>query len=340
MLKHFFLIFSYLVLSSVCHGQAEQNPFIRMGLMARSVTLSKTQTVAPPGNGVLEYIPEFPLFTKIRLSLSLNGFAESPAERTALADKLATEKIPEIMKALDRQGLLAEAVRLARVYNLDVLHILGPIIGENTFNGMIDRTLMDSYAKMFQKSDFETMSGRMRALTASTEIQDCLRAPISNYWKWRCVLYYSPTRNSSNGDLIRGFYSITTSGSFGIGQIQPYLVWSLNDVVAQLNQQYLRFEIYDMEKAFKIIFNNKEMLAYIAANAVTAIEVYKLVSGVDISENPGLTTTLYNVGDEYQRAYSLKQRRMRDPSAMPENNYLGWYLNRNEKLIRSFLKKY
>ncbi len=117
------------------------------------------------------------------------------------------------------------------------------------------------------------------------------------------------------------------------------MLWSLNDIVAE-KTSYQRFDIRNMEKPMRIIFNNKEMLAYVAANAVMSVQVYKLISGVDISQNPGLTTTLYNVGDEYKRAYMLNQQRLTDPGIMPQVNYMGWYVNKYESTLRSYLRTY
>lgn len=326
---------------------AQENPFLRFNTQTVNGTLSKNQTLsqlgqitmAPRGNGDVQQIPDFPAFTKIRLGLSLNGFALSDSDRLQIAQQLSVEKIPTIMKALDKEGLLEESVKLGHIFGLDPLHILGPIIGENSFNGFIDRTIQDSYHQMFQKSDIEKMSERMAVLANQPETEKCLSAPIANYWKWRCVIFYSSSANNSNGDLIRGFYSISKSGSFGLGQIQPFLLWSLNDIVAE-KTNYQRFDLRNMEKPMRIIFNNKEMLAYVAANAIMSIQVYKLIAGVDISQNPGLTTTLYNVGDEYKRAYMMNQSRLQNPQSLPQVNYMGWYVNKYEAVIRSYLKKY
>jgi hypothetical protein len=342
-----FIICAGMMFNSLQTAQAQENPFLRFNQQTVNGTLSKNQTLsqlgqiimAPRGNGSVEQIPDFPAFTKIRMGLSLNGFALSEADRVQITAKLAADKIPEIMQALDKEGLLEEAVKLSKVFQIDPLHILGPIVGENTFNGFIDRTIQDSYHKMFQKSDIEKMSERMSVLASQIETEKCLSADISNYWKWRCVIFYSSMANNSNGDLIRSFYSISKSGSFGLGQIQPFLLWSLNDIVAE-KTSYQRFDIRNMEKPMRIIFNNKEMLAYVAANAVMSIQVYKLIAGVDISQNPGLTTTLYNVGDEYKRAYMLNQVRLRNPDVMPQVNYMGWYVNQYESTLRSYLRKY
>jgi hypothetical protein len=43
---------------------------------------------------------------------------------------------------------------------------------------------------------------------------------------------------------------------------------------------------------------------------------------VDISKNPGVTTTLYNVGGSAERAAVLARR-----GGLPEENYFGWLVN-------------
>ena len=323
----------------------DYNPFLKFTPQYIQQNLEKQKpnlVVIPAGNGDLSEIPEFPLFTQMRLGLSMNGVALGPAARTDLALKLGRAKINDILNALDKEGLLKEAIRLGQIFNIDPLHILGPIIGENSFNGFIDRTIQDSYHKMFQSSDIQKMSDTMSEITSAPGAQDCLNSTISNYWKWRCVLYYSArATTNSNADLMRGFYSITGKGlgTFGLGQVQPFLLWSLNDIVAE-KTKYERFNLNNMEKPMHIIFNNKEMLAYIAANAVASIQIYQMIAGVDLSRNPGLTTTLYNLGDEYRRAYMLNDQRQRmNPQLLPQVNYMGWYINQFESEIKSVLKR-
>jgi hypothetical protein len=62
------------------------------------------------------------------------------------------------------------------------------------------------------------------------------------------------------------------------------------------------------------------------------IDVYRTVAGFDISGNPGLTATLYNLGDAAGRARALaaenRQRRARGEAAiLPQENYSGWLVN-------------
>ena len=47
-------------------------------------------------------------------------------------------------------------------------------------------------------------------------------------------------------------------------------------------------------------------LPYVAATLKKSIDAYKSIAGFDISQNPGLTATLYNVGNPEARAYALK----------------------------------
>lgn len=331
---------------SIGLSETSDNPFLKLQDTAVEKIIEQknnTQILQVPfGNGTQDAIPELPAFTKLRLGLSLNGFSTTSQGQTELTLKLGTEKIPEIMKALDKAGLVKEAVRLAQVFEIDPLDILGPIIGENTFNGFIDRTIQDSYHKMFQQSDIDSMSDKMSVIINHPKAQECLTSKISNYWKWRCVIYYSDSSgNNSNGDLIKNFYNISHRGvgTFGLGQMQPFLLWSLNDIVAA-KTKYEKFDINNLDKPMHIIFNNNEMLAYIAANAKMSIYIYKLIAQVDISGNAGLVTTLYNLGDEYQRAYNLKMLRAADGAALPQVNYMGWYINKFEKNIRTYFIKY
>lgn len=296
----------------------------------------------PKGNGTVKEIPEVArlrVYSRAVLSGEWEALLNSGRE-TEFALTLGKNKIPKILDALNEQGLIAEALRLGKAFGIHPMHILGPIIGENSFNGAIDRTIQDSFSKMFNETDFKTMSARMKMISEDKSTIGCQNLKIANYWKWRCMLHNSGyLANGSNRDFIWWFYQISNKGqgTFGLGQVQPFLLWSVNDLVVEktkpLGYNYKTFAVTDMKTPFQIIFNNKEMLAYIAAMAYVSINVYKLVAGVDISQNPGLTTTLYNLGDEYQRAY-LNTVRGGDPQV----NFMGWYVNRFEDSINHYLK--
>jgi post-segregation antitoxin (ccd killing protein) len=49
---------------------------------------------------------------------------------------------------------------------------------------------------------------------------------------------------------------------------------------------------------------------------------------MDISKNPGLTATLYNVGNSRQRAAAIAAKnRSSGATVWPEENYYGWLIN-------------
>lgn len=59
-----------------------------------------------------------------------------------------------------------------------------------------------------------------------------------------------------------------------------------------------------------------------AAVIRTSIDAYAEIAGYDISANPGITATLYNLGDVRMRAAEAKSR-----GTMPQENYYGWLVN-------------
>ncbi len=335
------LTFTSLVTTTAVAGGAPLSLYTELDHNFKKSETQKVRMI-PKGNGNLKTIPEVAklrVYSRAILSGEWEALLNSGRE-TEFALTLGKNKIPKILDALNEEGLLSETLRLAKAFNIHPLHILGPIIGENSFNGAIDNTIQNSFAKMFNESDFTVMSARMKIITKDPNTQGCLDLKISNYWKWRCLLNKtSYLANGSNRDFVFWFYQISNKGqgTFGLGQAQPFLLWSVADLVAEktkpLGYDYKTYDVTNLKKPFQIIFNNKEMLAYIAAMAHTSITVYKQVAGVDISQNPGLSTTLYNLGDEYQRAYMNTVR-----GGDPQVNFMGWYVNYFESAITNYLK--
>ena len=77
-------------------------------------------------------------------------------------------------------------------------------------------------------------------------------------------------------------------------------------------------------------------LHYMAAIIQDSIAAYKSVGKVDISKNPGLTATLYNLGDPWSRAAKFR----RTGRSWPRENYYGWLVNdRNRRSARTSLSR-
>ena len=66
------------------------------------------------------------------------------------------------------------------------------------------------------------------------------------------------------------------------------------------------------------------------------------IAGFDISQNPGLTATLYNLGNAAARAASSRPRTTRrkakgQPPLFPQENFYGWLVNEKAAELRKLL---
>jgi hypothetical protein len=73
-----------------------------------------------------------------------------------------------------------------------------------------------------------------------------------------------------------------------------------------------------------------------AALIRVSIDAYKKKAKLDISKNPGITATLYNLGNPEARAV----RHARSGRRYPRENYYGWFVNKHEKELREIVKKW
>ena len=91
-------------------------------------------------------------------------------------------------------------------------------------------------------------------------------------------------------------------------------------------------DVEDPKRVYETIMDPDLTLAYVAATLKKSIDAYRTIAGFDISGNPGITATLYNLGNPEERAAALraenKKRKSQGLDArMPEENYYGWLVN-------------
>jgi hypothetical protein len=96
-----------------------------------------------------------------------------------------------------------------------------------------------------------------------------------------------------------------------------------------------RLDAGDPKGVYKTIMDPDLTLPYVAATLRKSIDAYKSIAGFDISQNPGVTATLYNLGNPEEHARQLaaenKGRKAQGlKPRLPEENYYGWLVN--EKL--------
>ncbi len=105
----------------------------------------------------------------------------------------------------------------------------------------------------------------------------------------------------------------------------------LSDMVAR-SSGYPKLDENKASEVYDAIMDPDKSLAYMAANIRRSIDDYKSIADVDISRNPGITSTLYNTGGSAQRAAALKAR-----GGLPEENYYGWLVNDKIAELKSLL---
>ncbi|TKD03472.1 MAG: DUF1402 family protein, partial [Mesorhizobium sp.] len=79
----------------------------------------------------------------------------------------------------------------------------------------------------------------------------------------------------------------------------------MSDLVHQVSG-LPKLDVGDPNGVYKTIMDPDLTLSYVAATIRKSIDAYQSIAGFDISDNPGITSTLYNVGNPEQRAYALK----------------------------------
>jgi hypothetical protein len=264
-------------------------------------------------------------------------------------------KFDKIYNLLAKNKKLIRKIRKsATTFNIDPIHIVGALIGEHTYNvDALDR--MQTYyvkAMAYLGSDltFKHAGEKVTIFVARPQFFSCFTLTDS-YDLWACrenvwnSLFRGKTVDGTawpNDRFGRVFFQPLYAGqTFGLGQMNPLTALRVTDIVAKKT----RSRKLDPNKApqiYKEIMNPDSTLNYMAAVIRASIDAYQNIAGFDISNNPGLTATLYNLGDVRNRARVLaeknKIRRGKGKKiSYPEENYYGWLINERETALRSLL---
>ena len=142
--------------------------------------------------------------------------------------------------------------------------------------------------------------------------------------------------------LHRVFFRPAATGmTFGIGQLSPVAALMVTDVTHAKSGLPL-LSIDNAPQVYQQIINPDAAVIYIAANIRVSIDLYRNIAGFDISQNPGLTATLYNLGDAATRARQLKaindaRKAKGQPPEYPQENFYGWFVNEKAPDLRKLL---
>lgn len=251
---------------------------------------------------------------------------------------LKYDKVIELL-ATDRQ-LMSKIKKTAADYGIDPIHIVGAIVGEHTYNVDAYDRLQSYYVKAASYAgnsfNFSYKDESIKQFVARPEFAECGNLSDS-YLLWTCretvweksfrgktVAGKSYPNNRFSAVFFQPFYAGQT---FGLGQINPLTALMMSDMVAA-KSRYPRLDENDAAGVYKAIMEPDISLAYMAAVLRKSIDDYRSIAGMDISQNPGLTATLFNVGSSLQRARTLAHKNAGSAEPVwPEENYYGWLVN-------------
>jgi hypothetical protein len=251
--------------------------------------------------------------------------------------------------------LVARIKAVSARYGIDPIHVIGAIVGEHTYNIDTFDTLQDYYVKALQYADNTTLEFAYKGQTAEElfakpQFAKCEQIK-NNYEKWDCR--QTVWTRQFMGKMVDGrlyikdrlhrvFFKPAFGGqTFGFGQLSPVAALMVTDVTnAKAGLPLLSID--DPSEVYEQIMSPDTSLDYVAANIRVEIDLYKRIAGFDISQNPGITATLYNLGDAATRARELKaendQRAAQGkPPLFPQENFYGWLVNDKEAELRALL---
>ncbi|WP_245411746.1 DUF1402 family protein [Phyllobacterium leguminum] len=238
--------------------------------------------------------------------------------------------------------LRAKIKSTAAAYGIDPLHIAGAIVGEHTYNVDAYDRLQTYYVKAMsyvnrgvsfdykgesigsfvKRPEFSACAG----FKDSYSLWDCREDVWNAKFRGRTVDGVSYPDNRFSAVFFQPFYAGQT---FGLGQINPLTALQMSDMVNRISG-LPKLDADDGNAVYKTIMDPDLTLPYVAATLRHAIDAYRQYADFDISKNPGITATLYNVGDPDERARALARenaRRSGGEMLLPQENYYGWLVN-------------
>jgi hypothetical protein len=251
-------------------------------------------------------------------------------------------------------GLVANIKKVSGVYGIDPVFVIGSIVGEHTYNVDGLDSLQGYYVKAAQYAEID-MSFSYKGETAAEffkrpQFERCGQYK-TNYEVWDCrsVIWRTKFEGKfvdgkafKNDRLQRVFFTPAFAGqTFGLGQMSPVTALMVTEVVHAKSG----FPLLDLNRAAEVyesIMDPDRTIHYMAAQIRISIDLYRNIAGFDITTNPGVVATLYNLGESATRARTLraendKRAQKGQPIAYPEENFYGWLVNDRIDELRALL---
>ncbi|AYG63292.1 DUF1402 family protein [Rhizobium jaguaris] len=262
------------------------------------------------------------------------------------------EKYQKIVSVLrEDKDLMASIRKAAQAYQIDPIHIIGALVGEHTYNITIVNRVKSYYVKALTYSEadfkFSYKDVSVQSFVKKPEFAHCdTFTGSAELWECRDETWDKNFRGKvidgvayENMTFQRAFFQPFYAGqTFGLGQISPLTALEVTDLV-HATSGLPKLSSDDPQAIYRDIMDPERSVIYIAAIVRDAMDAYR-AQGFDITDNPGLTATLYNVGQPRRRALALRQAA--DASGgkkLPEENYYGWLVNARLPELRDLLRQ-
>ena len=267
------------------------------------------------------------------------------ASRTKALNTTYEAKYRKVIALLRNDKALRQKItKTAEQFGISPVHIAGAIVGEHTYNVDAYDRLQTYYVKavsyLGSSFSFSHQGEDIGTFIARPEFARC-NAEKGSYAQWTCredvwnaqfrgrkVDGHQFPNQRFSAVFFQPFYAGQT---FGIGQLNPLTALQMTDVVTEVTGG-AKLDHRNPQQVYSTIMDPDRTLPYVAATLRKSIESYRSIADMDISQNPGLTATLYNVGGPEARAWALKTENERrasagEPLKLPEENYYGWLVN-------------
>lgn len=297
--------------------------------LAFSTLAATAATPVPPGNRNVEQ-PNIP---------------GASSRRTQATNTTFQAKYRKVYSLLKNDAKLREKIKqAAAAYGIDPMHMVGAIVGEHTYNVDAYDRLQTYYVKAISylssrltfAYDGESITtfvqrpefAKCASMTGSYDLWECREQVWNHAFRGKTVGGTSFPNDRFGATFFQPYYAGQT---FGLGQLNPLTALQMSDMVHKVSG-LPKLDVNDPNAVYKTIMDPDLTLSYVAATLKKSIEAYRNIAGFDISGNPGITSTLYNVGNPEQRARALKAENQRRQAAgeqpkLPEENYYGWLVN-------------
>ncbi|WLT09891.1 DUF1402 family protein [Bartonella apihabitans] len=298
-------------------------------LILSLLTEAEAVTLVPPGNRNTVQPPVPGASAKRTRELS-----------TSYAAKYT--KIYNLLK--NDTKLRARIVATAKDYGINPIHIAGAIIGEHTYNVDVYDRLQTYYVK-----GMSYLSQGVQFAYNGEDVTDFVKRPqfsscnglSDSYRLWTCR--ENIWNKDFRGKTVDGkkypdnrfsavfFQPFFAGQTFGLGQVNPLTALMMSDRVNRISG-LPKLSAENGGQVYKTIMDPDQTIPYIAATIRQSIDAYRQIAGFDISDNPGLTATLYNTGGAEARARALAEDNKRavahgEQPKLPQENYYGWFVN-------------